>query len=188
MALRFPSDDLNQEQLEALKDVERITKELQGEKFSLKDAKGNYLGPYGLLAYTPSTVVGFVNYSVSYYTLPYLTLRERELSVLAVTSVTKAKYIEYAHKIIGVQAGLTQEQVDRASRGFVPKGLSEKEEDVFELALEMARGFGTLEDEVFESAVKLLSKEGVAALAQLIGGYMLVTVLEQVADVAVPTS
>ena len=131
---RFPSDSQAPEQKEALKEVERVTKELQGESFSLKDAQGNFLGPYGLLSYTPSTLLAFVNYSSSYYTLPYLTLKERELSVLAVTSVTKGDYIRYAHKIIGVQVGLSQDQVDRASRGLVPKGLSDREESIYALA------------------------------------------------------
>jgi hypothetical protein len=86
------------------------------------------------------------------------------------------------------QVGLTQEQVDRASRGHVPKGLPDREESIYKLALEMANEFGTLGDKLFDFAVVLLSKEGVAALAQLVGGYMLVTVLEKVADVAVPAS
>ncbi|KAH9865990.1 hypothetical protein J1614_008554 [Plenodomus biglobosus] len=185
---RFPSDSQAPEAKEALKEVERVTKELEGESFSLKDTQGNFLGPYGLLSYTPSTILGFVKYSASWYTLPYLTHKERELGVLAVTSVTKADYVEYAHKIIGVQVGLTQDQVDQASKGNVPKGLSDREKSIYELALEMAKEFGTIGDERFESAVALLRKEGVAALAQLVGGYMLVTVLAKVADVKVPSS
>jgi hypothetical protein len=41
------------------------------------------------------------------------------------------------------------------------------------LALEMARRFGTLSDEMFEGAVGVIGRDGVAQLAQIVGGYLL---------------
>ncbi|KAF2763049.1 hypothetical protein EJ05DRAFT_534472 [Pseudovirgaria hyperparasitica] len=187
-APRFPSVFGSQEQKEAFEQTERDVKELQGESFSFKDAQGNFLGPFGVLCYTPSTFKPFLSYSKSYYTLPHLTPKERELTTLATVSVTKSDYVEYAHQKIGISLGLTQDQVERASAGHLPKGLSDREECVYELALSVARGFGNIKDKQFDSAVALLGKEGVAALAQLVGGYLLISTMESVAGGSVPES
>ncbi|KAI9654394.1 MAG: hypothetical protein M1821_006710 [Bathelium mastoideum] len=185
---RFPSDSQTPEQKHAFEETERIVKQLEGESFQLKDAQGNFLGPFGILSYTPTTFLAFLNYSQSFFILPHLTHRERELSVLATVSVTNSEYVEYAHQKIGMSVGLSQTQVERGSRGRVPVGLSDREECIYELALDLAKGYGTVRENQFDSAVGLLGKEGVAALAQLVGGYMLTSLLVNVADVATPQS
>lgn len=185
---RFPPDGQTDEQKAALAEAERLVKLVYGENFQLKDSEGNLLGPFGILSYASNTLLPYLNYSQSYVTLPTITAKERELCVLATVSVTKSAYIEYAHKQIGISVGLTQDQVDRASKGRTPEGLTDREEFVYELAVNMAKDFGVIKDKDFNSAVSVLGKDGVSQVAQMVGGYMLSSVLVTVADVPVPQS
>ena len=185
---RFPADGQTEEQKAAFAEAEKLVAQTYGSSFQLKDAQGNLLGPFGVLSYTPTTFIPYLNYSQSFATLPYITPKERELSVLATTSVTKNAYILYAHKAIGISVGLTAAQAQDASEGRLPKHLQEREIFVFELALKIAKKFGTLDDKLFDVAVQKIGRDGIAQLSQVVGGYLLAGVLVNVADVAVPTS
>lgn len=161
---------------------------------TLTDAcKGNLLGPFGPLSYTPSILAPYLSHIGAINTTPLLTPKERELVVLATTSITKAAYIEYAHKKIGLTAGLSREQVDAAASGLpvssVPE-LIEREQIAYELGLELAKRSGKVDDVLFEEAMGVgkgsLGREGVSAVAQVVGAYLLAAVLVNVAGVGVP--
>jgi hypothetical protein len=79
----------------------------------------------------------------------------------------------HAHQRIGISAGLTEEQIRDAREERRPEGLGDREENMYVLALEMARCFGTLSDEILEGAVGVIGRDGVAQLAQIVGGYLL---------------
>ncbi|KAI0176911.1 hypothetical protein BJ166DRAFT_505666 [Pestalotiopsis sp. NC0098] len=181
---RFPSDQDTPEKAEAFAEVERIVKELHGPSFKVKNDDGNFLGPFSVLAAAPKTFAPYLEYTVSFIKVPYLTAKERELAILAAVSVTKSAYVEMAHRKIGIAQGLSETQVERASNGILPiEGLSDREESLYELSLRLARGFGKIDDERFDAAVTLLGREGVSQVAQLVGGYMLVSLLVSVADI-----
>jgi alkylhydroperoxidase/carboxymuconolactone decarboxylase family protein YurZ len=185
---RFPSTSQTPEQAAAAAEAERIILAKFGPSFQLKDADGNLLGPFSTLSYTPSTFLPYLDYANAFTSLLLLAAKERELAILATCSVTKSEYALYAHRRIGVSVGLTEEQVRNAGEGRIPEGLVKRERDVYVLALEMARRFGTLSDEVFEQAVGVIGRDGVSQLAQVVGGYLLGSVLINVADVKVPVS
>ncbi|KAF2683469.1 hypothetical protein K458DRAFT_419072 [Lentithecium fluviatile CBS 122367] len=185
---RFPADEQTPEQQAAFTEAERRVKEVYGSSFKLKDDHGNLLGPFGILSYAPTTFLPFLNYTQSYATLPSLTPKERELSVLATASVTKSVYILYAHKSIAVTVGLTPKQAQDASEGEIPEHLAQREQFVYRLALKMATDFGVISDEVFGDAVTEIGREGVAQLAQVVGGYLSGSILVSVADVGLPSS
>lgn len=144
------------------------------------------MGPFVTLQYAPEAFMPYLNYVHALNTLPYLTTKERELTVLAGCSITQAQFIIYAHKKIGMSVGLTQEQVDDAARGKAPEGLGERERCVYGVALEIARRQGKVADDQFEAATKELGREGVAALANVVGAILASSVLVNVADVPVP--
>src|SRR4051812_28337157 len=177
---RFPADEQTPEQQAAFAEAERIVQQTLGSSFKVKDDQGNLLGPFGILSYAPTTFLTYLNYTQSYTTLPHLTPKERELSVLATASVTKSAYISYAHKNIGISVGLTADQAQSASEGKVPDDLEDRERFVYELALKTAQRFGIMDDKLFESAVAEIGREGVSQLAQMVGGYLLSSVLVNV--------
>lgn len=187
---RFPTSSLPPSTLAELADAEIAVHNTIDPNIQLKDSSGNLLGPFGPLAYTPSTLPPYLAFATAINTTPHLSTRERELVVLATTSVTKSAYIAYAHSKAGAAAGLSEEQVDAASRGCDAGevgGLSEREGVVYSLGLEMTRGFGRLGDEAFEGAVGVLGREGVSAVAQVVGAYFLGAVLVEVGGAEVPS-
>ncbi|KAH8810687.1 hypothetical protein F5884DRAFT_258653 [Xylogone sp. PMI_703] len=186
---RFPSVQDTPEKAEAFAEVERIVKNLHGASFKVKDDNGNFLGPFGVLSSAPKTFVPYLDYTLAFFKLPHVTPKERELAILAAVSVTKSEFVTYAHHKIGIAQGLSQTQVEHASSGRVPiEGLSDREESIYELSLSLARGFGIIDDKQFDSAVTLLGREGVSQVAQLVGGYILVSLLVSVGDVRAPQS
>ncbi|KAL2063574.1 hypothetical protein VTL71DRAFT_5379 [Oculimacula yallundae] len=186
---RFPSVPDTPEKAEAFAEVERIVKELHGASFKVKDDNGNFLGPFAVLAAAPKSFMPYLEYTLAFIKLPHLNSKERELAILAAVSVTKSEFVDFAHRNIGMAQGLSQAQVDSASKGLAPiEGLSDREKSIYELSLRLARGFGKIDDEKFDLAITLLGRDGVSQVAQLVGGYMLVSLLVNVADVRAPQS
>ncbi|OAG06043.1 uncharacterized protein CC84DRAFT_1053698, partial [Paraphaeosphaeria sporulosa] len=152
----------------------------------LKDAAGNLLGPFGALSYTPDVLAPYLAFAVKVNTTPLLTPRERELAIIATTSVTKSEYVAYAHRKAGLSAGLSDSQISAALEGKDVAGLGEKENVVYRLGLELARGYGKVSDTVFEGAVGVLGRDGVSAVSQVVGAYVLAGVLVGVGGVGAP--
>lgn len=185
-APRFPSEFDTPEKRDTFAEVERIVKNLHGDSFKVKDGNGNFLGPFGVLSSELKTFVPYLEYTLAFFKLPHVTPRERELAILAAVSVTRSEFVEYAHHKIGIMQGMSQDQVEDASGGRVPVGLSDREESIYKLSLNIARGFGMIDDNQFDSAVLLLGKAGISQVAQLVGGYILVSTLVNIGDVRAP--
>ncbi|KAL5452782.1 hypothetical protein PMIN06_005811 [Paraphaeosphaeria minitans] len=185
-APRFPSAALTPAQQADLAAAETAVRDTFGPGIELKDAAGSLLGPFGPLSYTPASLAPYLAFAVAVSTTPLLTPRERELATLATTSVTRCDYVAYAHRKAGLSAGLSDPQVSAALAGKEVEGLSEKETVVYGLGLGLARGYGKVGDEVFEGAVGVLGRQGVSAVAQVVGAYALAGVLVGVAGVGAP--
>lgn len=183
---RFPPGEQNDAQKAAFAEAEKRVRETFGSNFKLKDDQGNLLGPFAILSYTSESFLPYLNFAAAVNTLPYITARERELTALATGFVTQTPYIVYAHKNIGMTMGLSQEQVDDAAEGKSPEALEEREKLVYDLALEMAKTSGKVTDEQFQLGVQGIGREGVSSIAQLVGAYLLGSVLVNGADVTVP--
>ncbi|PSN71269.1 hypothetical protein BS50DRAFT_570661 [Corynespora cassiicola Philippines] len=189
MSTRFPPIPLSSQstsQREATAQAETIVTQTFGPTFQLKDDNGTLLGPFSLLAYTPSTFAPYLSYNYAIATLPDLTPRERELAVLATASVTKAEYIIYAHSKIAGSVGLAEEVITEVLKGDVPKELEARERVVCKIALDAVKNFGRLEGNVFEKGVEAVGREGVAGIIQIVGTYLLASTLVSAADVSVP--
>ncbi|KAF2656620.1 hypothetical protein K491DRAFT_553035, partial [Lophiostoma macrostomum CBS 122681] len=157
-----------------------------GSSFQLKDADGNLLGPFGPLSFTTNTLLPYLNYTSATTQVGVITPKERELATLATVSVTGSEYIIYAHKKIGISVGLTQKQVNDAAKGHVPNKLGDREQYVYVLALKLANDYGSISDRTFKNAVKELGRNGTSQVAQMVGSYLLSSVLVNLADVKVP--
>ncbi|KAF2732130.1 hypothetical protein EJ04DRAFT_578570 [Polyplosphaeria fusca] len=147
----------------------------------ITDASGALQGPFSILLHTPSTFEPYVHFASAVVTLPNLSARERELVALACVSVTRAPYVRYAHRRIGVGVGLSEGQVREAGEGRVPGGLGgEREEVVFEVGLGMGRGFGRVAEEEWGRGVRVLGVEGMSAVAQVVGVFLLASCFDNV--------
>jgi 4-carboxymuconolactone decarboxylase len=189
MSTRFPTpspQDLNPSQLTVTRDATALVRETFGTNFELHDSQGELLGPFAPLTYTPTTFIPWLQYGHSVVTMPQVSARERELATLAVCSTTHAEFILYAHKRISLSLGLSKKQVEAAAEGKMPQSLNEQESVVYEIGLGIARGLGKLESEQWEKGDKVLGKEKMAALLQIVGWYLLSSVLVNGAESPTP--
>lgn len=185
---RFPLGQQSAEQQAAFADVEKKVNELFGSNFRLKDEEGNLAGPFGTLSYTPNGFTPYVKYMYEINATAHFSAKERELATLATCSVTKADFVIYAHKIIGQGAGLTKEQVDKLVEGVCPDDLQGREKLICETALHMAKNYGKMDDERFETVSAVIGRDGMSALAQIVGAFLLNGVLVNVANVRTPSA
>ena len=93
--IRFPTNTMTGPQASALHQAEHVVTQTFGSSFSLKDGAGNLSGPFGPLVFTPSTPD--LNHAQAVTTDNVIDTKEREFCVLATASVTKSRYIAYAH-------------------------------------------------------------------------------------------
>ncbi|MCJ1390654.1 hypothetical protein MMC18_003515 [Xylographa bjoerkii] len=155
-------------------------------QLSYKDKDGNLLGPYSSLHYTPELIDPWFGLAGAVVGQARFSVKEREISILAVLAAYDAPFVLYAHSEIAVVCGLSKEQVQQAIDGKVPVGLSEQEAMVYELSLKLASFRGPLDRESFNRAENVLGKAKIAGLAHLVTGYIHVAMLTNIGDGAVP--
>lgn len=130
---------------------------LFGESFTLRNPlTGELLGPFAALSYTDGWIPQYCNYIHSIISSPVFTLRERELIVLAVASVTRAEYVMYAHRRIAASVGLDSETIEGALARYLwtdMMDLTPRETNVYRIASEMAGNWGRVSDDTWAAVV-----------------------------------
>ncbi|KAF3051131.1 hypothetical protein E8E11_008713 [Didymella keratinophila] len=141
----------------SLLSAEHQAQRLFGQSFTLRNpVTGELLGPFAVLSYTDGWIQRYCNYIHSIVSSTLFTLRERELIVLAVASVTQAEYVMYAHRRIAGSVGLKEETIDAALKreGWMDMiDLSPREKNVYRIASEMAGNWGRVSDETWNAVV-----------------------------------
>ena len=119
-----------------------------------------------------------------------LTLRMRELAILAVAAVHPTPFVTYAHSHIAqtAPANLSPLQTDSACKGVTPQGLNEKDIMTYETARAMAKGVGMINEEEWRRAEGVLGKEMVARIGHVVGFYLYSCSLMRLGEVGVPTA
>lgn len=134
----------------------------------------------------PLNGIGIFDYIMKMTSHPLLTASERELAILAVGAHTGSVYELYAHSIVAQKTGLSETQVKAAAEGKVPEGLTETEKAVFELSDRLVSGKGPLPDDVHEAASRLMGRDRVLVLIQLVAVYSYVCLILNAGAVGVP--
>lgn len=141
----------------SLLSAEHQAQRLFGQSFRLRNPiTGELLGPFAVLSYTDGWIPRYCNYIHSILSSSLFTLRERELIVLAVASVTRAEYVMHAHCRIAASVGLRDEAIEAAlSRyGWMDMvDLSPREKNVYRIASEMAGNWGRVSDDTWAAVV-----------------------------------
>jgi hypothetical protein len=115
-----------------------------------------------------------------------LSIRERELAVLAVCGVFDAPFISYAHKQVALSSGLEHDQVEAACDRHTPPGLEEMEEAVYDLSLELAQTRSVLVDKSWHRYESILGKEKCLRVAHVTGLYIYTATFMRVANLQAP--
>ena len=134
------------------------------------DESGRLVGPFAVMLLTPEVgnAVQQVGAKIRFGTS--LTVRERELGILAVAGQLRCDFERLAHEPAALAAGLTREQVNAVLSGRVPGGLAGDEALITRLAQVMTADRNLL-DEDYEAGLAALGKERLAELTWLVGYY-----------------
>ena len=183
----IPPSQQTREQAISYRRMTTLSDELfENNSFTLKNDEGAFLGPLGLLLYTPTLASSWSQLTHDILQLPHLTPLERELAILSALSHNLASYGLYAHSRIAKDAGLTQSQVIDARQGGLPKCLSDRESAIYEFVSQLVKVRGPLGEREFEKARKVLGRETVASLLHIAGSYMYSGILMNGADMCPP--
>ena len=93
----------------------------------------------------------------------------------------------YAHTTIALKAGLSDAQIALAVKGKIPEGLEEGEKVAYVTALELAKGRGPLDEEVWKTEEERLGTVGTVRVAQVVGLYVYVGTFMRLGDMPAAT-
>ncbi|KAL8791589.1 MAG: hypothetical protein Q9195_005794 [Heterodermia aff. obscurata] len=189
MSHRYPVIPLNGPSGLGGNQFEAEVKKHHGENphFQYKDKNGAPIGPFAMISYTPELFGPMMAHGDAILNQSGVSLRSRELAILAVVAVYEIPFVRYAHTAIALKAGLSETQIALAVKGEMPDGLIESERVTYAAALELAKGRGPLDEEVWKLAEAGLGKEGIARVAQVVGLYLYVGTFMRLGDVPAPT-
>jgi hypothetical protein len=118
--------------------------------------------------------------------IPGLSIKNREIVILATCAKFEAAYALYTHKVLGPLYGITQEELDTILRGERPKTLDDQARACYDVAYELTHRTGPLSEETWSNAVKQLSKSGATAVVQYVAWYSYVSTIVNGFDTKVP--
>ena len=109
----------------------------------------------------------------------------RELVILAVARETSNQVEWQTHVPLALQAGISQDTVDTVVGGRRPKGLDAASETAIDFTCELMRNNG-VSDATYADAVRAFSEAGVVELTALVGYFVMVCWIMNVAHTPGP--
>ncbi|KAI1264007.1 AhpD-like protein [Xylariaceae sp. FL1019] len=182
MALaRFPFDESPDPEARAVM-TESLAKMHNGKPpFQYTDEDGQSLvGCYAPLCYSPTITRQFFALAKACYDPEAVDPRNREIAIMAFSSVISVPYVVYCHRPCADKVGLSDEQYDAGLQGNVPDGLTEKEQFVFQLGRTLATLTSRLDDETWQKATSTIGKAELVGITHIIAAYKWVALLAQV--------
>lgn len=149
------------------------------------DENGALLGPFIPMLHYPQFGVPALTFLQSLDKNATLNRAVREVSILTVGSYYGAKFILYAHEIMGEAFGIQQNIIAALAAGSQPHGLNEQETIAHDITYALVSGH-IVPDSTYKHAVQLLGKDAVAELFFLISGYCLIAMLLNGFDIPAP--
>jgi hypothetical protein len=137
-------------------------------------------------SYSPDLIQPWWNLAFGVVSQKELSVREKELAIMATLAVYETPFHRYMHEKRAVEAGFTPEQVQDGFEGQIPDGLNELEVAVYKLAKAVAESTGPIAGEAFQEASKLLSREKIVAVVHMVCGYFYVSKLAAIGDMELP--
>lgn len=108
-----------------------------------------------------------------------------ELAICMAGRKWVAQYEFYAHRRLGIEAGLSPAILDAIADGLRPEDMSADETMVYEFAADLL-GTGSVSDPVYQAVLNRFGERGVMDLVGAIGYYSLVSMVLNVAEVPLP--
>jgi 4-carboxymuconolactone decarboxylase len=169
----IPADRLTAEQKKVLDDIQSGPR------------GAGVRGPFNALLRSPELcdlvqrVGAYVRYGTS------LPQRLNELAICMAGRKWTAQYEFYAHRRLGIQAGLKPEILDAVAAGRRPDGMDADEAAIYDFATELLSN-GQVSDARYDAIKTKFGERGVMDLVGAVGYYSLVSMVLNVAQVPLP--
>jgi 4-carboxymuconolactone decarboxylase len=126
----------NEEQLDAL---DAFPKSLQFVLDKWQAGQGDVRGMnvLGTMAYYPALTKAYMTFNAHVAGASTLDVRTREIAILRLSWLRKAEYEYVQHIILGLRAGLTQEEIERIEQGPDATGWNADDADILRAADEL---------------------------------------------------
>lgn len=146
---------------------------------------GTLIGPFGILLHHPPVAEAFYSLTKALQTIPGLSLYGREVVIAVAGARAKCDYENYAHAIIAQRVGISETELREIHAGRCPQTLTPEGKAAFALATAAGEP-GVVDQFVWDNAVKVLGKDGAAAVIHYTGFYNYVSTLLNGFDAKVP--
>jgi 4-carboxymuconolactone decarboxylase len=147
--------------------------------------RGRLLAPYRVWIHSPDVASRMESLGTYLNKRSTLTTREVEIGILVIARHWQSPYVIDAHVKLGMDAGMTREQVE-AIRDGKPSGLTDPNEiAVHDFAAEIVGG-AKLSDERFAEHAAKLGRDRLAEVLVLLGYYTSVALAMKIHDMPIP--
>jgi 4-carboxymuconolactone decarboxylase len=142
--------------------------------------RGGVRGPFIALLRSPELMnrLQKVGEYVRYHSV--LERRVSEFAMLIVSRHLTQQFEWQVHYPLALSAGLRKEHADALAQGARPRGMSDAEEATYDFCAELLQHHG-VSDATYRSALECLAEEGVVELAALVGYFITVSLVMNVA-------
>jgi len=169
--LEIPETDLTADQKQVFDD--------------LVAGRGRLLTPYKIWIHSPKLAAAMETIGTFLNKKGALTEREVELTIVVIATHWQGDYVQAAHVKRCLELGYPQTVIDAIKAGEMPDLPDAGEKAVYDLCrISMAPGGGS--DEVYDRAVELLGRDGLAEVLALLGYYSAVAMAMKLHRVPVP--
>lgn len=135
---------------------------------------GKLLSLYRVLMHSPKVAEGWLGYFTVIRQQCALPDRDRELAILQVAVLNRARYEFDQHVPFALKAGLTQAQLDLLREGRQHDGLTARDRAVLDYASAMTRDI-QVPDAVFAAVRAHLPDDQIVELTATVAGYNMVS-------------
>ena len=154
------------------------------QSFPLTDKAGALNGPFGIMLHAPALGQALQELGSAIRYRSTVSARVREVAILLVAVAERSDFEWWAHKNIGRDVGLSEEELDAISSARFESG-NPVEQASSEFVAALIRG-GELSDTEFDWFVVAIGRPQVLELTILVGYYSTLALSMRIFDVGVP--
>lgn len=146
---------------------------------------GSLIGPFGIWLHHPKVGDHVFRMARAMREIPGLSFYGREVVIAVAGARSQAGFENYAHAIMSRQAGITEAEHHEIHAGRCPETLTDEGKVAFEVATALGKP-GVLDLALWDKAVKVLGKDGAAAIVHYTGFYAYIGTILNGFDAKVP--
>ena len=148
---------------------------------------GSLVGPFGIWLHHPQVGEHMYRMGKAWQAIPGLSFYAREVVIAVAGARLQADFENYAHAIIAQIAGITESELREIHAGRCPDTLTEEGKAAFEVAMGLSKP-GPLDQAIWDRGVKVLGKDGTAAVIHCTGFYLYIGTILNGFDAKIPQS